>query len=72
MTATNGLRHLPLEGSYNVRDVGGYPTLSGRHTRWRTLLRADSLHRLSEPAQRELITYGVRTVSTCATPASWP
>jgi protein-tyrosine phosphatase len=55
-------RHLPLAGTYNVRDVGGYATRDGRRTRWRTLLRADSLHRLTEDAQTQLIDAGVRTV----------
>ena len=46
-----GKRHLPLEGAYNIRDIGGYPTASGATTRWRTFLRADSLHRLTPAAQ---------------------
>jgi protein-tyrosine phosphatase len=57
-----GRRHLLLDGARNVRDVGGYRTTDGRRTRWRTLLRADSLHRLSAVAQAELVAYGVRTV----------
>lgn len=57
-----GQRHLPLEGSYNIRDVGGYTTGDGGTTRWRTFLRADSLHRLTPVGQQELIDYGVRTV----------
>jgi protein-tyrosine phosphatase len=55
-------RHLPLAGSYNIRDIGGYPIADGRRTRWRTLLRGDSLHRLDAEAQEALIAYGVRTV----------
>ncbi len=55
-------RHLPLEGTYNVRDLGGYPTHDGRTTRWRTLLRADSLHRLSPQGQEHLLQWGLRTV----------
>ena len=55
-------RHLQLEGVYNVRDVGGYRTADGRHTRWRRLLRADSLHRLAPASQAALVDYGVRTV----------
>lgn len=61
-TLQEGQRHLPLDGTYNVRDVGGYPTRDGRLTRWRTLLRADSLHRLSPRAQADLLAYGVRTI----------
>jgi protein-tyrosine phosphatase len=55
-------RHLPLEGTYNVRDIGGYATADGQQTRWRTIYRADSLHRLSLAAQEFLLGYGLRTI----------
>jgi protein-tyrosine phosphatase len=55
-------RHLALEGSYNIRDIGGYATLDGHTTRWRTLLRADSLHNLSPASQRALLEYPVKTI----------
>ena len=55
-------RHLDLDGSYNIRDIGGYRTADGRHTRWGTFLRADSLHRLPAASQAALIDYGIRTV----------
>lgn len=55
-------RHLPLEGTYNLRDTGGYPTHDGRSTRWHTLWRADSLHRLPAASQATLLACGVRTV----------
>ncbi|MBA2287971.1 MAG: tyrosine-protein phosphatase [Ktedonobacteraceae bacterium] len=55
-------RRLALEGCYNVRDIGGYETLDGRTTRWRTLLRADSLNGLSLESQRLLLAYPVRTI----------
>ena len=55
-------RHLDLEGAYNVRELGGYQTSDGRITRWKTFLRADSLHRLPAESQAALIDYGVRTV----------
>src|SRR6185369_10690856 len=62
MMVLEASRHLPLDGTYNVRDIGGYTTRVGRRTRWRTLLRADSLHRLTAPAQAELLGCGVRTI----------
>jgi protein-tyrosine phosphatase len=55
-------RHLLLDGTYNVRDIGGYRTRDGRLTRWHTLFRADSLHRLAPAAQAILLDYGVRLV----------
>lgn len=61
-TTEQPTRHLRLEGTYNVRDTGGYTTADGRTTRWRTLLRGDSPHRLSETGQGELIAAGLRTV----------
>ena len=55
-------RRLDLEGAYNVRDLGGYETMDGGRTRWRTFLRADSLHRLTPAAQERLVSYGVHSV----------
>jgi protein-tyrosine phosphatase len=55
-------RHLLLEGTRNLRDVGGYPTLEGGHTRWRTLFRSDCLDRLSPAGQAWLVEAGLRTV----------
>ena len=55
-------RAVPLEGAYNVRDLGGYETADGRQTRWRTLFRAADIHALSSSDQSTLIDAGVRTV----------
>ena len=55
-------RHLPLDGTRNVRDVGGYPAADGRWTRWRTLLRSDELTQLPPHAVAELREMGVRQV----------
>jgi protein-tyrosine phosphatase len=54
-------RRLDLEGVRNLRDLGGYPTHDGRRTRWRTVFRADSPHRLTPAARRALTELGVRT-----------
>ncbi len=62
-------RHLTLSGAYNVRDIGGYATSDGRTTRWRTLIRADSPHRLTPEAQRELLDLGLRTIIDLRRPA---
>ena len=55
-------RRVELPGVYNLRDIGGYGTADGRRTRWRTFLRADSLHRLSPESQQALVDMGLRTV----------
>ncbi|MCS6802796.1 MAG: tyrosine-protein phosphatase [Chloroflexota bacterium] len=55
-------RSLDLAGVRNLRDIGGYPTRDGRQTRWRTLYRADSPHRLTEAGRRSLVALGVRTL----------
>lgn len=55
-------RHLPLSGSYNIRDLGGYETRTGSQTRWHRLLRADSPHNLSAMARAKLLKLGVKTV----------
>ncbi|MDR3166704.1 MAG: tyrosine-protein phosphatase, partial [Treponema sp.] len=33
-------RLLPLQGLYNVRDLGGYPAAGGKQVRWGLLYRA--------------------------------
>jgi hypothetical protein len=40
-------RHLEWAGCRNVRDLGGLPLADGRATRWRSIVRADSLDRLT-------------------------
>ena len=54
-------RHLRFAGTYNFRDAGGYPVQTGGVTRWRTLFRSDSPHRLSEADRGSLIESGLRT-----------
>ena len=55
-------RHFKLTGCLNVRELGGYATSDGKLIRWRTLLRGDSLHKLSPESQQEMIEYGVKTI----------
>lgn len=55
-------RHLKLEGTFNVRDLGGYACAGGGMTRWRTALRADGLHRMTPAAIVGLTAMGVNTV----------
>src|SRR5262249_48111144 len=56
------LRLINIDGCYNLRDVGGYATSDGHRTRWRTLLRSDSLHRLAPDGWRGLHEHGLRTI----------
>lgn len=61
-------RHLPVEGTFNIRDLGGY--MAGeRETLWRRILRADGLHRLTEAGRDRLVGEGVRTVIDLRRPA---
>ncbi len=55
-------RKLNWEGSLNARDLGGYRAADGRETRWRAIVRSDSLHALTETGQAALAAYGVRSI----------
>ena len=55
-------RHIPLEGSYNIRDLGGYKTFDGKKTRWKTILRSGDMHNLTSDTKKTLVTLGVRTI----------
>jgi protein-tyrosine phosphatase len=59
---TSPERHIRLEAAFNVRDLGGYPTTCGRATRWRSLLRADALHELTDRDVETLLALELRTV----------
>jgi protein-tyrosine phosphatase len=54
-------RRLPINGTFNVRDVGGYPTQGGGSIKWRTLLRADALHAVDDDGRAQFSTLGLRT-----------
>jgi protein-tyrosine phosphatase len=41
-------RLVPFTGVLNFRDLGGYETEDGRHTRWGQLFRSDAMHDLTE------------------------
>ena len=55
-------RHLDWDGCFNVRDLGGLRTVDGGRTRWRAVVRADGLDRLSGAGWLALQAYGVRTI----------
>jgi protein-tyrosine phosphatase len=56
------LRNLSWENCINIRDLGGLRKSSGSSTRWKSIVRADSLDRLTEDGWSELHGYGIRTV----------
>ena len=63
MTGRSTPQWLDLQGAVNVRDVGGLPTVDGRRTRSRVLLRADNLQDLTpDDVARLLDEHRVRTV----------
>lgn len=62
MTTPEQLRHIPLPGTRNVRDTGGYPAAGGRRIRWHTLLRADELVALPPATRAALEALGLRQV----------
>jgi protein-tyrosine phosphatase len=53
---------MQLPESYNVRDLGGYPTADGGQTRWHVLLRAGNLDRLTVSSQQTLLSFGLASV----------
>jgi len=60
--AADAGRRIPLAGTLNFRDVGGYPTADGGTIGWRRLLRSDALHRLDGDAAVVLARLDLRTV----------
>jgi protein-tyrosine phosphatase len=57
-----GVRRIPVAGTFNLRDLGGYPAADGRTTRWRRLLRSDAVHLADARGTALLAGYGIRTV----------
>ncbi len=59
--AVNG-RRVPVGGTLNFRDIGGYPVRGGGRTAWGTLHRSDALHRLDHPGLAALAGLGLKSV----------
>ena len=55
-------RALALDGVFNFRDLGGWPTTDGRTVRWRRIFRADGLGQLTPDDLDILRPIGLRTV----------
>ncbi len=55
-------RLLDFPALLNARDLGGYPTVDGSKTRWRSLLRSDDLAQLTLAGLQAFSNFGVETV----------
>lgn len=55
-------RVIPLEGTTNVRDLGGWPTRDGRRVKFGHVFRGARLARITEADRQSLQALGVRTV----------
>jgi protein-tyrosine phosphatase len=62
-------RTLNWPACYNVRDLGGLPTIDGGVTRWRAIIRSDIPARLTAAGQQALLDYSVRTILDLREPA---
>lgn len=54
--------HVPLEGIFNLRDLGGYSTVDGKTVREGCLFRSDELHALTEADVEIVKALGVRVL----------
>ena len=64
-------RHVALQTAHNFRDLGGYPTLDGRLTKWGVAYRSDALYSLSAPDWAVLDARGVRHVIDLRSSNEW-
>ena len=63
MTSDRKQRHIPFEGCFNFRDLGGYRTRRGDVTAWRRLYRSSEIHTMTEAdAARARGELGVKTI----------
>ena len=57
-----GERRVACEGTFNFRDLGGYPTSDGRKIKWGAVFRSDGFSGLSEKGLRQLKKTGIRHI----------
>lgn len=55
-------RNVPLPGSINFRDLGGYASSDGRRVKWGTLFRSGHMANLTADASADFAALGIRTV----------
>lgn len=61
-TMKNTDRLVPLEGAFNVRDLGGYKTRQGTTVKWGMVYRAGDLHELTQNDIRIMEERNLRTI----------
>ena len=68
-------RLVPLQGSLNFRDMGGYPTSNGSQVKWGHVFRSDNLSNLTDRDQAVLKRMGIKLVCDLRTTPElnrWP
>ena len=68
-------RLVPLQGSWNFRDLGGYKTSNGSRVKWGQIFRSDNLSNLTDRDQALLKRIGIKLVCDFRTPTElnrWP
>lgn len=55
-------RLVPIAGTLNFRDLGGYETTEGRRVRWRRVFRSDTLTAIDEHGWQRLADLGIREI----------
>ncbi|MDR1893168.1 MAG: tyrosine-protein phosphatase, partial [Spirochaetales bacterium] len=53
---------LPIEGAYNIRDLGGYRTEEGKTVRWDLVFRAGELDKLTPGDVAHFEELGIKTI----------
>ena len=53
---------LPLEGTKNTRDLGGYPTKDNKVTKFHTFIRSDRLTNITDKDNEFLKNYGITDI----------
>ena len=53
---------LPMEGAFNVRELGGYAARKGKVTQYHEFLRSENLNEISDKDMKFLIKYGLESV----------
>ena len=55
-------RLLPMDGSYNTRELGGYKTTDGKSVKWGVLYRSDKLSDISSADQEYIQNLGIKRI----------